>query len=335
MGVTFQYSTKLNMGALSSFAHFLYDKETGTVLGRTFESWFKITIFYAIYYTCIGAFAYYFVGGYQDYYMELPGSSDTARPNTQNRVATPGLATYPMLEKIELDANRQNAVEYMDEINEYLMRYANDSSSKADVAPAKLGKCSPVCVKDDCEVTPLLQSYEDGEPCIVYALNKVIGWRPFPIESLNAPFIQPRTPTDDAKSLVGNAVDQYNPENIYVYCYDLDVASGFTTTEDGSDRFTAVYYSSDEGVDQKHNYGVINSKRYPMFKPAEVKNAFVAAKISVKQAYYGQNINVACQAYAGGLAPNQAQNAAMAVTIINVEAAGSSSAVQINGAYHG
>merc|ERR1711881_738393 len=122
--VTFQYSTYQNVGALSSFGHFLYDSEEGTVLGRSFESWFKITIFYSIYYCCIGAFAYYFVGGYQEYYMTLP-DVDGARPNTQNRVATPGLATYPMLEKINLDANRQNAVEYMDKVNDYLMSYAN------------------------------------------------------------------------------------------------------------------------------------------------------------------------------------------------------------------
>ena len=203
------------MGALSSFAHFLYDKEEGTVMGRTFESWFKITIFYAIYYSCIGAFAYYFVGGYQAEFMTLPGSSDTARPNTQNRVATPGLATYPKLEKIVLDADRQNAISYMDEINEYLMSYANDSSSKADIAPAKLGKCSPVCVSDSCEETPLLQSYENGEPCIIYSLNKVIGWRPFPMESLNGDFIQPRNPENEEQSMVGAVVGQYNPENIY------------------------------------------------------------------------------------------------------------------------
>jgi len=224
----------------------------------------------------------------------------------------------------------------MDEINEYLMTYANDSSSKADVAPAKLGKCSPVCVSDSCEETPLLQSYENGEPCIIYSLNKVIGWRPFPMESLNGDFIQPRNPENEAQSMVGAVVGQYNPDNIYVYCYDLDVASGFTTTEDGKDRFESVYFSSDEDAKQNHAYGVISNKnnRYPMWKPAEVKNAFVAAKIKVKDQYLGQNINVACQAYAGGLAPNQAQNAAMAVTIINVEAAGDSSAVRINDAFH-
>lgn len=323
------------MGALSNFKKVCYDSEEGTVFGRTFESWVKIIFFYTVYYSCLAAFAYYFLGTYQTQMITLPDASETARPRTQNRVATPGLATYPMLEKITLDANRQNAVEYMDDVNDYLMSYANDSSSKSDVSPAKLGKCSPVCVSADCEETPLLESYQNGEPCIIYSLNKVIGWRPFPMESLNAEYVQPRNPENEEKSLVGEAVGQYTPDNIYVYCYDMDVNQGFATSEDGEARFNVVYYSSDAGVDQDHTYGVISTERYPMYKPATVTNAFVAARIVVKPAYFGQSINVACQAYAGGLSPNKLQNAAMAVTAVSVEAAGSSSAVQINDAYHG
>merc|ERR1712226_1708796 len=274
------------------FCHFIYDSETNTVLGRTFESWFKITIFYAIYYTCIGAFAYYFIEGYQTHMMVLPGA-ENARPSTQNRVATPGLATFPMLEKIELDANRQNAITYMNDINDYLMQYANssDKTVSATVSPAKLGHCSPVCLSKDCEETPLLASYANGQPCIVYQLNKVLGWRPFPIERLNAEFIQPRDPKNEDFSMVGKVVPKYETDKIYVYCYDLDVAKGYRTDID-EPRFT------------------------------------------VKEQYYGELINVACQAYAGGLSPNQAQNAAMANTVLRVEAAGESTAVKINEAYH-
>jgi len=324
-----------NMGAVKGFLHFLYDSETNTVLGRTFESWFKVTVFYLIYYSCIGAFAYYFINGYQTKMMVLPGAED-ARPNTQNRVATPGLATYPGLEKIELDANRQNAISYMNDINDYLMTYANNTDMKNTVSPAKLGHCSPVCLSAECEETPLLASYANGQPCIVYQLNKVLGWRPFPIESLNAEFIQPRDPQNEDFSMVGKAVGKYETDKVYVYCYDLDVAKGYIETEDDEPRFTVKYYSSDaeEGVKQKHTYGFINADRYPMMNPAETPNAFVAMQISVKEKYYGELINVACQAYAGGLSPNQAQNAAMANTILMVEAAGESSAVKINEAYH-
>jgi len=323
------------MGALSSFAHFLYDKEEGTVLGRTFDSWLKITIFYAIYYTCIGAFAYYFVGGYQNQFMTLPDQSERARPMTQNRVATPGLATFPMREKIELDANRQNAIQYMDEVNEFLMSYNDDETKQSHINPLKLGECSPVCLSKDsaCEETPLLRSYEQGEPCIMYSLNKVIGWKPFPIpDSLNAEFIEPRVNAE--QSLIGSVVPRYDPDEIYVYCYDLDVVKGEVDTKDNEQRFTVKYFSSDKEIKQDHSYGSLNASKYPLWKPALDANAFVAAKISVKENYLGDNINVACQAYAGGLAPNPLQNQAMAVTIVNVEAAGDSTAVKINEAYH-
>merc|ERR1712226_25623 len=334
MGVTSKYSNYSTMGVLGGFCHFIYDSETNTVLGRTFESWLKITIFYAIYYTCIGAFAYYFIEGYQTHMMVLPGA-ENARPSTQNRVATPGLATFPMLEKIELDANRQNAITYMNDINDYLMQYANssDKTVSATVSPAKLGHCSPVCLSKDCEETPLLASYANGQPCIVYQLNKVLGWRPFPIESLNAEFIQPRDPKNEDFSMVGKVVPKYETDKIYVYCYDLDVAKGYRTDID-EPRFTVKYYSSDSGESQDHSYGYINTMRYPMANPGEETNAFVAMQVTVKEQYYGELINVACQAYAGGLSPNQAQNAAMANTVLRVEAAGESTAVKINEAYH-
>ncbi|KAK6061076.1 hypothetical protein COOONC_01260 [Cooperia oncophora] len=39
-----------------SFSRFLYNKDRGTVLGRTAKSWCQITVFYIIFYTCLAAF---------------------------------------------------------------------------------------------------------------------------------------------------------------------------------------------------------------------------------------------------------------------------------------
>ncbi|EPB76743.1 hypothetical protein ANCCEY_04179 [Ancylostoma ceylanicum] len=39
-----------------SFSRFLYNKDRGTVLGRTAKSWCQITIFYIIFYSCLAAF---------------------------------------------------------------------------------------------------------------------------------------------------------------------------------------------------------------------------------------------------------------------------------------
>uniref|UniRef100_A0A0K0D6L6 Uncharacterized protein n=1 Tax=Angiostrongylus cantonensis TaxID=6313 RepID=A0A0K0D6L6_ANGCA len=39
-----------------SFSRFLYNKDRGTVLGRTAKSWCQITVFYIIFYSCLAAF---------------------------------------------------------------------------------------------------------------------------------------------------------------------------------------------------------------------------------------------------------------------------------------
>lgn len=325
------------MGMLSEFFHFLVDVEERTVLGRSAGSWAKITVFYLVYYSCIGAFAYYFIQGYQEKFLDLPGSHDHARPTTQNRVATPGLATYPAQEKIFLDSNRMNMIGYMDELNDQLMSYADSDSEtvKAMVSPAKLGPCSPVCVDEDCAATPLFESYNNGHPCIVYSINKVIGWRPFPLMSLNSPMVTPRTEVDDFDvSMISTVVPQYDANNIYIYCYDLDMTKGYVQTDDGEPRFTATFYSTDGEISQSHNVGIIKMSHYPIWEPKDVKSPFVAAQIKIKEQYLGQFINVACQAYAGGLSPNEKQNAAMAVVAVEVEGATESTMNQINDVYH-
>ena len=41
-----------------AFRYFLYDPDNGTILSRTPKSWFLITVFYTIYYSCLAAFWY-------------------------------------------------------------------------------------------------------------------------------------------------------------------------------------------------------------------------------------------------------------------------------------
>merc|ERR1712223_1890507 len=39
-----------------AFSWFMYDKNTGAIMGRTPMSWFLITVFYIIYYSCLAGF---------------------------------------------------------------------------------------------------------------------------------------------------------------------------------------------------------------------------------------------------------------------------------------
>lgn len=321
------------MGMMSAFGHFLYDPEEKTVMGRTAESWAKVSLFYAVYYTFIFGLGYYFLIGYQNVFMILPEEkSEIVRPNVQTRVATPGIATFPAVEQMDIDSDRVSILSYIDDITGHLLPHAENPQAKK--ALSKLGMCSPVCQEEDNCVAPLRISYSEGNPCIFYQLNKVIGWKPFPLSNLNGDYIEPR---DKSGSFVSQAVgNDFNPQQVYFYCYDLDFQKGYT---DKSDRIEEMTYYSSETAEAEGGkpYGTISFRNYPRTNPAAVKellNPYVAVHVKLNPVYHGELINVGCQVYAGGLSPLEKTNSAFASTSIKVEAAGESSINQISDIYH-
>merc|ERR1712088_503644 len=127
--------------------HFLFDKENKTVLGRTASSWLSVTAFYALYYSLIAVISYYSILGYQNNMLIFPNAKD-AQSATFNRVSTPGVASFPGVDQINIDANRVSGFDYIDRVN-----------------------------------APLKMSYQNGNPCIVYQINKVMNWKPFAYHS--------------------------------------------------------------------------------------------------------------------------------------------------------
>merc|ERR1711981_270691 len=338
------------MGAASELFHFIYDPEEGTVLGRNAASWAKVSIFYLFYYTFVFGFGYYTLIGYEGMMVTLPDSKspgEPIRPTTQTRVATPGLATYPAVDTIDIDADRISILNYINSVTEHLKQYAKDDQAKK--ALVNLGQCSPVCnTGDDC-IAPIRISYADGEPCIFYQINKVIGWKPFELQTLDQPFFEPR---QNGHSAVSQAVgSDFKQDQVYIYCYDLDLAKGYISETDRIEEIT--YYSSETALISQgkgQNYGTINMNNWPRITPCEMGfdaktgetnnneceflNPYVAVHFKINPKYQGeQMVNAACQAYAGGMAPSEKTNAAFAATGLRIAQAGSSSMNELTEIY--
>lgn len=318
--------------------HFLFDPENRTVLGRTASSWVSVTAFYAVYYTLIAVLSYYTVMGYQSRMVVYP-DDPKAHPTTQTRVSTPGVATFPGVEQIIIDANRVSGFGYIDKINNRMSAWMKDASESDKEVLNQLGACSPICAENaldadgSCANPPLRQSYDAGSPCVYYQINKVMNWKPFPYMSLNDEHVSPRA-ADASKSLVGEAVEDFDNSNVYLYCYDLDLVRGFVNE---TDRFTATYYSTDDSSSASgKNYGTYKFSNWPILEGAAIKakkNPVVAVKIDINEKYHNKLVNVACQAYAANLGPNEQINEAFAVMPITVMAAGESSIAKINEEY--
>lgn len=171
----------------SSFYSFLYDKETGKVMGREKGSWAKIGLFYVLLYS--------FLAGYFTIMMvvfltsinpsENIGLKDAGPKLTQYLANSPGLTLVKELPD-PFDKTK-GAAEYTDALNKYLLGF-NKSSS--------IGVCSAKSAKgyegeEHCQFdVSLLEScagasagnadygYSAGQPCVFIKMNKVWGWVP-------------------------------------------------------------------------------------------------------------------------------------------------------------
>ncbi|XP_013888727.1 sodium/potassium-transporting ATPase subunit beta-233 [Austrofundulus limnaeus] len=176
---------------------FLWNSDTGELLGRTGGSWIKVTLFYVVFFFCLGGI---FVGTIQAMLLTL----DDFRPTWQDRVAPPGLTHSPQSDKGEVnfhpkemdsfqplvkamrkfmslydDSNQQDNMKFEDcgaEPADYKDRGDLDSSTgtkRACKFPRELlGPCSGLEDRDF--------GFSQGKPCLIVKLNRIVNFRPRP-----------------------------------------------------------------------------------------------------------------------------------------------------------
>jgi len=176
---------------LNNFLKFLYNNETGQVMGRSGSSWAKIGFFYLIFY---GFLAGFFSGMLAVFLSTL---EDPAGPNgpklTQYVANQPGLSRLDGNEvAIKLPYNSDDyggnkSAKYGDTIQKFLNKYSEgifQGKSLCGVSDAVKAKGEAVCRFD----TSLLQNcsgtndksfgLESNKPCFFIRMNKVFNWVP-------------------------------------------------------------------------------------------------------------------------------------------------------------
>ncbi|KAF7207058.1 sodium/potassium-transporting ATPase subunit beta-233 [Nothobranchius furzeri] len=176
---------------------FLWNSETGELLGRTGGSWFKITLFYVVFY---GLLAGIFVGTIQALLFTL----SEYKPTWQDRVAPPGLSHTPRTEKAEVSFRSKDFETYLPytkALKEFLSqydeekqrdqmkfedcglepdKYKNRGDLESDMGQRKacrfsrslLGPCSGLDDRDF--------GFKEGKPCLIVKLNRIVNFRPRP-----------------------------------------------------------------------------------------------------------------------------------------------------------
>lgn len=196
-----EFEEPLNSSRWAGFCHFLYNRNTGEVMGRTGCSWLKIFIFYVIYYSCLAGF---FVGmlsvflygvlvdhqphrtGDNSLLQMNPGMGFRPQPDMDSTLIafTAGKpATYARyVANIQELYDTYKSIEIKPE--QVHVRSACQPDSKPDGKPFKVCKFNWTRELPDCLPANDF-GYASGQPCVLLKLNKIFGWLPDVIDEDN------------------------------------------------------------------------------------------------------------------------------------------------------
>jgi len=274
-------SQKPKESAVAGLVKFIWNSETKEFCGRDGASWGKVSLFYAIFYACLGSF---FIGMLAVFVAIMPKDKPTyyGESSTMSaRGVNPGLGFRPQVD-VEDSTIHFNPTVYEGKHGHkpFFRNLKNFLDAKypeikpedqQNVIACKDGETYPSDLKNgkSCSYdyktifknTPCTEEkkfgYDTNKPCVLLKLNKIISWTP----------------------LVNNG-------SIRIMC------EGETSVD--KDNLKGVTYHSEGHLDNKEA-GYIDAKYFPFFAQNTYRAPIVFAQFDIKENTF---VNVECKAFA-------------------------------------
>ena len=267
---------------------FIWNSEKKEFLGRTRGSWFKILLFYVIFYGCLAGI---FIGTIQVMLLTV----SEFEPKYQDRVAPPGLTNVPQVLKMEISFNPSDPnsyKKYTTLLDNFLKAYDPDQQKDSDMefescdtepsipkdrgaydsSRGKLSSCrfNRAWLENCSGLNDPTYGYKDGKPCVLIKLNRVLGFTPKPPLNESIP--------EDIRA-------KYNPNVIPVHCT--------AKKEEDLDKIGPVEYYGMGG------YGGFPLQYYPYYgKLLQPKYLQPLMAVQFTNLTYDTELRIECKAYA-------------------------------------
>ncbi|KAI9542277.1 Sodium/potassium-transporting ATPase subunit beta-2 [Dissostichus eleginoides] len=207
----------------NGWKEYVWNPRTREFLGRTASSWGLILLFYLVFYIFLaGMFCL-------TMYVMLQ-TLDDHKPKWQDRLSTPGMVIRPKADEYyEITYNTQKTESwdmYAQTLDKFLSPYNNtaqveknnvckpdkyfeqEDSGEVKNNPKRSCQFNRTILEDCSGINDRYYGYQDGKPCIIIKLNRVIGM--LPGKDGQAPFVTCGAKKEDSEK-IGEL--QYFPPN--------------------------------------------------------------------------------------------------------------------------
>jgi sodium/potassium-transporting ATPase subunit beta len=287
--------------AIAEFGRFLWNSNTKEFCGRDGASWGKVSLFYAVFYFCLGSF---FVGMLAVFFQIMPKDRPTyfgESGTISSRKLNPGLGFRPQIDVEDnlisfnpqiAEGDKTGYKKYVKNLQNFLDAKYNDQADENNLIECESGKTYESDLRNgkSCrfnykkmfENTPCSEEkqygYNTANPCVLVKLNKMIDYVPLTNGS----------------------------GKVEIRCYQDTAAD--------KDNIKGVTYYSENGESKES--GTIDAKYFPFYAQKEYRAPFVWAQFDVSANVL---VNIECRAYADNIEHERMTRRGLTKIVIKVQ----------------